>query len=92
MAEVVKKPKTSLSLVHGEYVRYGDDEDAYIGVCKDCDTGELKLKIVDNPVVNIWVTKPEFRVHTHKRSGHLSRNSTSTQHGISDVVRQSGMR
>lgn len=62
-----RKFKTDLTFLHGEYVRLDEDTDAYVGFVKDIATGELSVKIVDNPVVNIWVTSPQYRTYTHKK-------------------------
>lgn len=64
----VVKPRTNLSFIHGEYIcdrKAGWD--AYVGFLKDVETGEMKMKIVENPVVNVWVTNPTYRVYTEKR-------------------------
>ena len=61
----VVKPRTNLSFIHGEYIcdrKAGWD--AYVGFLKDVETGEMKMKIVENPVVNVWVTNPTYRVYT----------------------------
>lgn len=61
------KTKTDLSFIHGEYVKIDDQSDAYVGFLKSVETGELTMRIVDNPVVNIWITSPQYRTYTHKR-------------------------
>lgn len=61
------KPKTDLAFVHGEYVDIDQESDAYVGFLKNMSTGETVMKIVDNPMVRIWITKPQFRTYTAKR-------------------------
>ena len=65
--ENTKKPKTDYAFVHGEYIKIDDDHDAYVAFLKHIETGEVKFKIINDPVVNIWVTKPAYRTYTHKR-------------------------
>lgn len=62
-----KKFKTNYSFLHGEYKILDEDSDAYVGFLKDVDTGELKMQVVDNPVVNIWVTSVHNRNHSQKK-------------------------
>ena len=69
MAEQQQAPpkyKSNLYFMHGEYIRVDKSTDAYVGFLKNLDTGQSVMKIVDNPVVNIYVTKPEFRIYTQK--------------------------
>ena len=70
MAEQQQAPpkyKSNLYFMHGEYIRVDKSTDAYVGFLKNLDTGQSVMKIVDNPVVNIYVTKPEFRIYTQKK-------------------------
>ena len=62
------KPKTNLSFIHGEYICDRDmGWDGYVGFLKDVETGKLSMKIIENPVINVWVTNPQFRVYSEKR-------------------------
>ena len=61
------KYKTDLYFMHGEYIRVDKSTDAYVGFLKNIETGKSVMKIVDNPVVNIYVTKPEYRIYTKKK-------------------------
>ena len=59
--------KSNDAFIHGEYVKVDDTEDAYIGFFKDMETNETKMRIVKNPMVRIWITKPGYRTYTAKK-------------------------
>lgn len=71
MAEIdIPKPKfkTDLSFMFGEYIRPNESgQDAYVGFFKDVVTGENVMRVVDNPMVNIYITKERFRMHGFKK-------------------------
>lgn len=68
-AAVSPKPKIADAFIHGEYIRgeKGTDWDAYVGFVKNVETGKVSMKIVKNPVVNVWVTNDSNRVYSEKR-------------------------
>ena len=60
-------PKDRRCLIHGEYVRIDNDNDAYVGFIKDCETNEQEMVIFDNPEVQVYVTEPSKRIYHAKR-------------------------
>lgn len=63
-------------LMHGEYLKIGDrkqgnERDAYVCFIKSVETGEVEMKIIENPEVSVYVTKPQFRTNTIKKECEL---------------------
>ena len=62
------KYKTDLSFMFGEYIRPNESgQDAYVAFFKDIETGKSCMKVADNPMVNIYITKERFRNHMFKK-------------------------
>ena len=83
----IKKP-FSWFLLNGNYVKLGGkrkdgsgivdpEQDAYVGVIKNCETGESKIITVEDPQCTIYITKPQMRANTIKRECELKSNCDS---------------
>lgn len=62
--------KSPYAYIHGELVKQvGNDEShsAYVACLKNVETGDSVIKVVDNPMVDVWVAKPQCRQNTVKR-------------------------
>jgi len=63
-----------LVMLHGEYIGKRTltangcpDSDAYVAILKSLVDGHTEIKIIDNPEVPIYITKPQFRNNTSKK-------------------------
>lgn len=57
-------------LLHGNYIKVGErgsERDAYVAFLKSVEDGHQELKIIENPEVAVYVTKPQFRTNTIKK-------------------------
>ena len=74
--EIKKKP-FNWFMLNGCYIRRGGkqrgsdkvepEQDAYVAVVKDSETGESKIVTIENPECNVYITKPQFRTNTIKK-------------------------